>query len=486
MEFSEYIELDGHDLAALCRSGEVSAREIFDCARSAIEALDTSLNFLVDWTPTESDRALANLSADMPFMGIPILLKDVSAGIAGVPQEMGSRLAKNLCAGKDAEIVQRFRAAGLVIAGRSTTPELGASFTTESIATGITRNPWNLEKSPGGSSGGAAAAVAARAVPIAHGGDSAGSIRIPAHCCGLFGFKPSRGLNPVGPQVGEVNSGLSVSHAITRSVRDSAAVLDATAGGDPGCRYATALPAQSFVEAVSTELPQSRIAICTTNPFGGKVSSVVRDAAEKMARTCSDAGHIVEEASPPMAPEEFVENMEIVWSANIYRAIEMLRGDATDSDLEQLVEPANLAVYMRGAQISGAKLLEALDGMNGYSRSLAAFFDSHDLLLTPTLSQVAPDHAEFSTDRPVTNVTEYLFELLRFAPFAVQCNVSGQPGMNIPYGLSPDGLPVGVHFSAPYGQDAMLFQLAGTLERIAPWKDLLPPINAGNLEEAVQ
>lgn len=484
MNLSEYMKLDGCGLAALCRSGEVSANEIFDCARSAIEALDTQLNFVVDWTPGESTNALANLHDDMPFKGVPILLKDVGAGIAGVPQELGSRLAKNKSPERDAEIVRRFRAAGLVIAARSTTPELGASFTTESIATGLTRNPWNLEKSTGGSSGGAAAAVAARAVPIAHAGDSAGSIRIPAHCCGLFGFKPSRGINPVGPQAGEVNSGLTVSHSVTRSVRDSAAILDATAGADPGCRYATALPTSSFADSVSTALPQSKIAFCTANPFGGPVSASVRDATEKMARMCIEAGHIVEEATPPLSPEEFIRDMEIIWSANIYHAVEKLRGHATDSDIERLVEPANYAVYLRGAGISAGELLGALDGMNQYSRSLAAFFSNHDFLLTPTLSQEAPDLATFDTDREVTDVTDYLFEIFRFAPFTVQCNVSGQPAMSIPYGLSPAGLPVGVHFSAPYGEDAMLFGLAGMLERIAPWTDLLPPVNVANLKDA--
>ncbi|PHR91681.1 MAG: amidase [Robiginitomaculum sp.] len=486
MKLSEYIKLDGHDLAALCRSGEVSASEIFDCARSAIKSLNKRLNFLVDWTPAESARALDNLNDNMPFMGVPILLKDVGAGIAGVPQELGSRLAKGRRTGEDAEIVRRLRAAGLVIAARSTTPEFGASFTTESIATGITRNPWNPEKSTGGSSGGAAAAVAARVVPIAHAGDSAGSIRIPTHCCGLFGFKPSRGINPVGAHAGEINSGLTVSHVVTRSVRDSAAVLDATAGGDPGCRYATALPARSFADAALTKLPQSRIALCTTNPFGGPVSSVVKDATEKMAQICSEAGHIVEEVTPPLSPEEFISDMEIVWSANIYHAVEKLRGNATASDIERLVEPANHAVYLRGAQISAGELLGALDGMNLYSRRLAAFFSNHDILLTPTLSQVAPDLATFDTDREVANVTDYLFELFRFAPFTVQCNVSGQPAMNIPCGLSSDGLPVGVHFSAPYGEDSTLFGLAGALERMAPWRDLLPPINAGNLEGAAQ
>src|ERR1700741_4176594 len=263
MPADEYSKFDGLGLAELVRGKKVSAAEVSACATEAMRACNAELNFLVAETASYAEKSLCELGGDGAFLGVPTLIKDVGPRIGGIPQEMGCGMAQGLVPAEDSEIIRRFRRAGFIFLGRSTTPELGMAYTTEPRTNGPTRNPWNLARSPGGSSGGAAAAVASGAVPIALGGDTGGSIRVPAHCCGVFGLKPTRGRNPVGPEIAEGNSGLTASHVLTRSVRDSAAALDATAGPDPGCRYFAPPPAVPFLQSVDRPRKGLRIALST-------------------------------------------------------------------------------------------------------------------------------------------------------------------------------------------------------------------------------
>jgi len=483
MRLDEYAALDGIALADLVRTGQVTARQTFEAALGAIKSTNSKLNFLVDWTHEEAERCIANVVPQAPFAGVPMLIKDIGASVRGVPQELGCKLARGLTPDQDSEIVRRYRAAGFVFAGRSTTPELGASFTTESAATGATRNPWNLERSVGGSSGGAAAAVASGAVPVAHGGDSAGSIRIPAHCCGVFGLKPSRGRNPVGPQNGEVNSGLTAAHVITRTVRDSAAALDATEGPDPGCRYAAPGHAGTFLSAVQQDPPKLRIAMMTHNPFGGTLSQELVAATVGAAQLCESMGHDVEMAAPPFDADEFAQNLETVWTANIHHAIKGLMRAAGVETSDGLIEASTRATAERGSHITADQLLAGLDGMNRFARTLSSFFANYDVLLCPPMADVAPLLGIVDPAEEVEDVSAYIFGLLQSAPFTSQYNVSGQPAMSVPWSMSSDGLPIGVQFVGGYGQESALFSLAGAFERAAPWVSRVPTINAQKLPE---
>ncbi|HEY0302685.1 MAG TPA: amidase, partial [Rhizomicrobium sp.] len=400
--------------------------------------------------------------------------KDIGATVAGVPQELGCALARGLTPSIDSELTRRLRAAGLVIVGRSATPELGGTFTTEPKTTGATRNPWDLTRSVGGSSGGGAAAVASGAIPIAHAGDSAGSIRVPAHCCGVFGLKPTRGRNPTGPQAGEVNAGLTVAHVLTRTVRDSAAVLDATAGPDAGCRYATPAPDGTFLSAVRRAPRRLRIAVSPGSPLSSRVCAEVGDAAHATAALCAQLGHDVEEAGPAFDAEMFVETLKTIWCANIYHSVRKLAAATGRKADRTTLEASTLAMARFGAEISSDAYLGALDQMNAISRQIGAFFETYDILVTPTLSQVAPKLGAVDADAPVTDITRYLADLLGLAAFTAQYNMTGQPAMTMPLHRSAAGLPIGTQMVGRYAAEETLFSLAGQLEQALPWRDRHP------------
>jgi amidase len=480
MRIDEYSRLDAHALADLVRRGQVTPQELYDTARSAMLAMDEPLHFLVGETPGEARKNLASLPADAPFRGVPTLIKDIGPRIAGVPQELGSALAAGLVPTQDSELTRRFRDAGMVFMGRTATPELGAAFTTEPRVGPVTRNPWDTSRSTGGSSGGAAAAVSSGVVPVALAGDSAGSIRVPAHCCGLFGLKPTRGRNPTGPEAAEVNSGFTVAHVISRSVRDSAAALDATAGADPGCKYVAPDPQGSFLEAAKRAPDRLRIALSTRNIFGGPLTQDVRRAADQTARLCESLGHTVVEADPPLDGDEIIEVFHVLWAANLYHTVRALEARSGRKASRALLEASTYALFEAGERVSADALLGCFDRANQISRRMGDFFLGHDILLTPAFSGAAPPLGEIRTDAETYDSLAYVRESLAWSPFTSQFNLTGQPAMSVPAQPSAQGLPLGAHFGAAFGGEEILFSLAGQLEAAAPWADRLPPVHASH------
>ncbi len=480
MNLNEYAAFDGLGLAGLVSTGEVMPAELCAIARQAMEETNPALNFLVGATPQEEQKCLNGLPERSTFGGIPTLLKDIGPKAAGVPQGAGSLLAQGLVAESDSEIVRRWRKAGFIFLGRSTTPEMGSSFTTESRATGDTLNPWDTTRSTGGSSGGAAAAIASGVVPIAMGGDSGGSIRVPAHCCGLFGFKPSRGRNPVGPEAAENNSGFTQAHVLTRSVRDSAAVLDATHGPDPGCKYSCPPPQSSFLDAVNKPISALRVAWSNHNCFGGEVHPEIRIATERAAGLMADLGHQVEEATPPVDGEEMIDIFDIVWTANMHYGIQAIAGKTGRTPGPENLEGSTQGFCRRGAEVSSAELLWGLDIVNRVSRKLGRFFEDYDILISPVFSLPAPPIGDLNTDVEVADVKQLCWDVFRVGAFTSQFNISGQPAMSVPLYRSSEGLPIGVQFAAGYCAEETLFALAGQLEQAAPWSGRRAPIHLSN------
>ncbi|MBS0416498.1 MAG: amidase [Proteobacteria bacterium] len=475
MRAEELADYDGLALGELVRSREISPKELIDTASETAMRIDSKLNFLVAPTPEQARKDLAQLDPNAPFCAVPTLVKDIGPRVAGVPQELGSLLARGLVPSEDSEFIRRVRRAGLVCIGRSTTPELGSAFTTEPRIASPTRNPWDPRRSPGGSSGGAAVAVASGVVPVALAGDTAGSIRIPAHCCGVFGFKPSRGRNPTGPESGETNSGLTVAHVITRSVRDSAAMLDATAGPDPGCRYGAPGPSSGFLASLSEPPRRLRIAYWTKNAFGGSVEAAIVSATLAAAKLCEALGHPVTEIDPPLGGDEIIATVEPLLAANLYHFVRHLEQKSGRTASPELLEASTLALARRGAEVSANELLTCLARMNELSRRIGRLSDRYDVFLTPTFTAVAPELGRIRSDVAGCTSLGYLTESLQIGAFTIQYNLTGQPAMSVPLSQSEQGLPIGVQFAAHYGADEALFRLAGQLEAASPWRMRRPP-----------
>ncbi|MEO8835764.1 MAG: amidase, partial [Caldimonas sp.] len=393
------------------------------------------------------------------------------ASVEGAATTAASRLYASNVAAHDSEIVARYRRAGLVIFGKTNSPEFGLSPTTESHLYGTTRNPWRTDLAPGGSSGGSAAAVAAGIVPVAHATDGGGSIRIPASTCGLFGLKPTRARISAGPEGGEGLSGLAVQHVVSRSVRDSAALLDATCGAMPGDPYSAASPQQPYLTEASTGPGRLRIGFARRAPNGAALAPECVAAVEDAARLCESLGHHVEEASPAFDWAALTRDFVRVFGANVMASIARATGGALPD--RELVEPLTYAIAERGRAQGAAEFILALHGLHRQARSMAGFFEAHDLWLTPTLASPPLPIGWFDIESP--DVDEWVERLAAFLPFTYPCNVSGQPAASLPLYWSDGGLPIGVQFAARYGDEAMLFRLAGQLEHSRPWFARRPP-----------
>ncbi|HET6503283.1 MAG TPA: amidase [Amycolatopsis sp.] len=465
----ELLARDAVAQAAAVRAGEVSAEELVTAAIDQIVTLNPMLNAVIT---TTFDRALAQVRAglpDGPFTGVPYLLKDLVAEEAGVRFTEGSALLRDHESRHDQELVRRLRAAGLVILGKTNTPEFGMTPTCEPLLHGATRNPWNLTRTPGGSSGGSAAAVAAGMVPAAHGTDAGGSLRFPASCCGLFGLKPSRGRVPLGPAYGDVFSGWAVEHALTRSVRDSAALLDATAGPQPGDPYPAPPRPGPFSADAGQDPGRLRIAF-STRPVGEySVHPDCLAALDDALRLLGDLGHeLVEADLPGLTPDVeaaigTVYRAGVVWILRYW--IRELGRDPREGELEPLTE----AYWEAGRRVTGGEYLLAITTLQGFCRRVAEFFTGIDAWLTPTLAQPPVFVGEIvSTSDDPWRAEE------RAAPFvafpAVVANITGAPAMSVPLYVSGGGLPIGVHFLGPTGDESTLFRLAGQLERAEPWR----------------
>lgn len=463
--------LQDHDalgLAELVRKRQVSAGELLDAAIARAEAMDPRFNFMAQKL---YDRARAQIARGLPrgpFTGVPWLLKDLNTHIAGERTGQGSRFYADYRATQTSELVLRHEAAGLVIFGKTTTPEFGLTATTESKATGATRNPWNPDRIAGGSSGGAAAAVAAGVVPAAHATDGGGSIRIPASCCGLFGLKPSRGRVPMGPPRTEGWGGMSVHHAITRSVRDSAALLDATHGLEPGSRYGAPAPAEGFLAQLSKAPRPLRIAMMLSPPAGTPVDAECVAAARAAARLCETLGHRVEEAAPTIDAAAVGGATSAIVASSVTADIEDRARQTGIAPSPDTLEAVTLMFREIGGKTSGPDFARANAVLQAAAIEVARFMEKFDLILSPTLA--APPVA-LGLLAPATSagLPAWGRMVAALTGFTGLYNATGQPSMSVPLAMSGEGLPIGVMFTARYGDEATLFRLAAQLERAAPW-----------------
>jgi amidase len=471
----EFGSFDAMALAGLVRQKHLKAIEIVDAAIESIERLNPSLNAVV--TPMyEQARKVANREmSDGPFAGVPFLLKDLGAPYAGVPMTMGSAAMRQFVPDHDSELVARLKRAGLIILGKTNTPEFGILPTTEPKLFGSCHNPWDVNRTTGGSSGGSAAAVAARLVPMAHANDGGGSIRIPASCCGLLGLKPTRGRNPLGPDFGDIFSGLVIDHVLTRSVRDSAALLDTTAGPDVGDPYWAPPPARPFLQEVGADPGQLRIAFTTQAPTI-KVHPDCISAVLDAAKLCTELGHVLEEGAPSFDRELVTQSFMVLWSAGCAWTIEGIQMVTKKTITSAHIEPLTWALYEMGLKQSASAYLISLSFLQRVARDIARFFLKYDVWLTPTLSE--PPLPLGSFDSPPENPLQGLRRAEQFVPFTPICNATGQPAMSIPLYWNPEGLPVGVHFIGRFGDEATLFRLAAQLESARPWANRKPPVSA--------
>lgn len=480
MKLADYVSHDALGLAELVRKREVSPGELIDAAMAACAATNPAINAVIETWPAEQD----DMPSDAPFSGVPFLIKDAVLHMKGRKTEMGSRLAAGLVAPEDTHLMARFRKAGLLAFGRTTSPEMAYSCTTESALNGATRNPWNLDHSSGGSSGGASAAVAAGIVPMAHANDGGGSTRIPAACAGLFGLKPSRGRVPIGPDADEGLNGLGVELAVSRTVRDSAALLDCVQGAEPGDPFIIAPPARPYLDEVATPPGALRIGLLT-DPFGGsRTAPQVADAVQAVAKQCEALGHKVEIADIALGAswDAFMLANARIWSSNLAHWIDGLSGVTGRPINLDTLEPQTLACYEYGARTSAGELLSAFDIRNLVCRSLGAWFARNDLLLSPTLPGLPAKIGWFGENAPGRDGLGWTELVFSYSPFTPLFNVAGLPAMSMPLGHdSASNLPIGIHFAAAFGREDLLFRIAGQLERAMPWTDRTPPVwAAGN------
>jgi amidase len=473
MNTSEYLSYDAMDLARLVREGEVTAGELAQCATTLAQQWNPSINAVLEMY-ADVDDILASVPADTPFTGVPFLIKDLVIQAEGRLNEMGSRLAAGLVAPGDSDLMARFRQAGLVTLGRTASPEMGYNIATETLQAGICRNPWDTSRSPGGSSGGSAAAVAAGIVPVAHANDGGGSIRIPAACCGLVGLKPTRGRVPIGPGAAEGLNGFGIELAVTRTVRDAAALLDAVQGPGVGDPYVIPAPAAPYASILQQAPRELKIGVCTEAWSGVPVDSEIRAAVLEVARACEDMGHKVEEASPPLDAEAFARANTDLWSASIaHWVVDICAATGRTADSSTL-EQATLAIHEYGLSVSAVDLLHAEDIFNGVNRDFGRFFSDYDLLLTPTTAQLPWPIGQQASDGGNYTAQSWTDHVFSPAPFTAVFNCTGQPAISLPLARSATGLPIGIQFAARFGREDVLLSLAAAFEQTMPWPKLAP------------
>lgn len=476
IDANELRDLDATSQAELVRRGDLTPRELVDAAIERVERVNPALNAVVTPMFESAREAVERGVPEGPLRGVPYLLKDLMGTIAGTRQTYGSAFLRDFTPTEDSELVARLKRAGLVVIGKTNTPEFGILPTTEPTFLGPARNPWNVDRSTGGSSGGSAAAVAAGMVPAAHANDGGGSIRIPASCCGLFGLKPTRARTPLGPEYGDVTSGLVVEHAVTRTVRDSALLLDLTSGPDVGDPYYAPPRERPYVEEIQRDPGRLRIGFTVTSPLPAGVEPECADAVRDVAKLCEDLGHDVEE----FAPEMDAEKLQTCF-INVYGAGTAMTVDANAAALGRKPEPGELeplsaALAEVGRQIGASDYLLSIMELQRVSRAIARDFLAYDAWLTPTLCE--PPLPLGTLDPTPDNPLAGLLRSTTYVPFTALCNVTGQPAMSVPLVWSRAGLPLGTQFVGRFGDEATLFRLAAQLEAARPWAGRRPPVCA--------
>lgn len=474
MPVDQYLAYDGLGLAALVRKGDITPRELLESAIERLEAANAKINCIAAKLYDHGRKQIAEGLPKGMFAGVPFLLKDLSVNLAGAVTGSGSTFFQDDMAKVDSTLVARYKKAGLVICGKTTTPELGLTGTTESVPNGQTKNPWNLERTVGGSSGGAASAVAASIVPMANASDGAGSIRTPASCCGVFGLKPTRARVPTGPARMEGWNGLSTVHAITRSVRDNAALLDISAGADVGDPYAALPPARAFAKEVGADPGKLRIALMLAPTSGTPVDPVCLAAVRDAAKLCEDLGHIVEEKQPPIDHAAINAGMLATLSVSTTATLDARAARLGRAVSEKDVEPVTWFFYQEGKKVTGLAYAAARAAFDQAGLVMAEFQQTYDVILSPTLAK-PPVKLGLLSLSPA-NFNDYVREVSTFGPFTALANICGQPAMSVPLYWSPDGLPIGVMFAGRIGDEATLYRLAGQLETARPWFNRRPVI----------
>ena len=474
MHLKEYVTYDGTGLAGLIRNLEVTPGEVISCARQAIRIVNPAINSIIE---EFSAPLSADLAANAPFQGVPFLLKDLALHAKGILNESGSRLAQGMKFDHDTELMKRFRMAGLHTIGRAATPEFGYCATTESVINGPSRNPWDLRHMPGGSSGATAAAVAAGIFPLAHANDGGGSIRVPAACCGLVGLKPTRGRVPLGPDTGEALNGLAVEFAVTRTVRDAAALLDAVQGHGVGDPYIIAPPHAPYQQAINEPPRSLRIAFTSESWSGSEVDTDLKSALIKTATMCQELGHEIIEARPVFDWQSFFDALVVYWTANLAAWIDQVAGITGRQPGEATLETTTFACYRHGKALTAGQLLQAMGVANQVCRSLGAFFGDYDLLLTPTTARPALPVASLNANDASLDAIGWSARVFDFCPFTPLFNMTGQPAISLPLHRTKADLPLGLQFAGRYGDETSLLQLARQFEQATPWPLTAPLIH---------
>lgn len=471
MTFDDYADRDATDLAALVATKQVTPAELLDTAIAAADAANPALNFIAQPLFDRARAAAAGPFAG-PFAGVPFMVKDLHMHIAGERSGEGSRLWDGFVADHDSTLYQRFAAAGFNTLAKTTTPEFGLTVTTESRAYGLTRNPWHPDRSAGGSSGGAAAAVAARVVPAAHASDGGGSIRCPASACGLFGLKPSRGRVPSGPRATEGWMGLTVNHVVTRSVRDSAAILDAVHGPEAGSRYSAPTPVRPFLAEVGRDPGRLRVALMLEPITGVPVDPQVVAATRAAARLLDSLGHTVIEAAPRLDAAALTNAMTATVGAStaleVATRLAALGRDSAGDDIEPVPQ---MWVHI-GGRTSAVELAAANMAFQTAAIALATFMADHDVILSPVFAQ--PVIGLGRIDLSPADIGAWTAAITGYSPFTALANWTGVPAMSLPLAHDADGVPIGVMVTGRYGAEGTLLALAAQVEAAAPWAGRRP------------
>lgn len=472
----DFHEYDAIGLAELIRTKQITSLELVDEVIDRIERVNMTLNGV---TIKMYDHARELAKGDVgigPLAGVPFLLKDFLAEYAGIEYSASSRFVDGFVPDKDTELVKRFKKAGFITVAKTNLPEFAIGATTEPEFRGATRNPWDTTRVPGGSSGGAGAMVAAGVVPVAHGNDAGGSIRIPAAACGTVGLKPTRGRNPLGPYYGELFSGFVAEHVLTRTVRDTAAVLDATAGSDVGDWYPAPPQTRPYLGEVGIPPGKLRIAFSTESPTGTEIHPDCAEAVQGTAKLCENLGHEIVEAAPNYDAYGLWLDWTTMMSAGVAWAVHGWEERLGRKAAEGEIEPFIMALVEKGDSIGAPAYLGHLEQLQLRAREIGKFFLDHDVWLTPTLGEppLPLGVLKYDSGDP--------FELRRrqatFSPFTYIANVTGQPGISLPLAWNDDNLPIGIHFMGRYGDEATLLRLSAQLEEARPWAHRRPPVSA--------
>jgi amidase len=479
MNLSEYSNYDGLGLAELVRKKEVTASELAELAFSGVKDVNPQINAVIEVYQERIEKADELFVPEAPFCGVPFFLKDFGAAEAGKPQEMGSRLSQGYVAETDTYLTLRFKDAGVIILGRTTTPEFGLAATAESILTGATKNPWDLDRIAGGSSGGSAAAVAAGIVPVAHGNDAGGSIRTPAACCGLVGLKPSRGRVTMGPDWDELIFGLVQEFVVSRTIRDTAAMLDAVsqpASGDP---FVIVQPRRPYLEEVNALAGKLRIAFSTESWAGIEVDPEVADKVKEVARLCESMGHSMEAAKPQFDIEPHYDALRMMSRSHLGFVCDRLAQIMNRSIDADHLEPITQKIYENAHNYSAADVISAKIALNKTRRKVGLFFEKFDLLLTPTIARLPAALGTIDLNHD-EGLKAWSSRSAPYSTFTNLANATGFPAISLPLCHSTEGLPIGMQFMARFRHEDLLLRVAGAFEEALPWIDRRPPVHVSS------